>query len=168
MLDDDILREMIQLAKVTIIRRYCCCYQHCTCAVYSGRKRFCAVRTARVHHACKKESCIVGDHVIQVVLGCTWCGVQVERIVHTDLTGWGEENRRLLRIRCGYNLQRQSLSTSFAVKRETPLCPQSRRWDYRLRRPLGGPAWIIVFLEERVVERLACFRKDGDCGACPE
>lgn len=26
------------------------------------------------HHACEKESCIVGDQVTRVVLGCTWCG----------------------------------------------------------------------------------------------
>jgi len=26
------------------------------------------------YHACEKESCIVGDQVTRVVLGCTWCG----------------------------------------------------------------------------------------------
>lgn len=119
----DELREMVQLAKVTIIRRYCYCYQHYTCAVYHGRERFRAVRT--VHHICKKESCIIGDHVTRVVLGCTWCGVQVERVDHADLTGWGEENRRLLRIRRGYNLQRQSLSTSLPLNGRPPFAPEA-------------------------------------------
>lgn len=92
-----------------------------------------------MYHICKKESCIISDHVTRVVLDCTWCGVQVERVVHADLTGRGEENRRLIRIRRGYNLQRQSLSTSLPLNGRDPPSPSKQAVGLSLATTARGP-----------------------------
>lgn len=89
-----------QLAKVTIIWRY----RRYTCAVsICGRERFLlTVYHSREHHACEKESCIVGDQVTRVVLGCTW----LRRTNRACI----EESRRLIPvIDIGYRLTNGNL-----------------------------------------------------------
>jgi len=131
----------------------------------------CATLVHAIHHACEKESFIVGDQVTRVVLGCTWCGPsRRSRACRPTPLRVGQEEYEATTIRRGHTTHNGQLLSVAAVKGD-PLHPRTGWWDYRRGlwlRPLGTRYVDYSFSEGRVVERLACFRKDGDCGACPE
>lgn len=116
----------------------------------------CATLAHAVHHACEKESCIVGDQVTRVVLGCTWCGPSRRSRACRPTTAAGGAGGigglRPLDVDIATNTTHNGQLLSIAAVKGRPPSPPNRvvglppPRTYGYGRLVRG-TWIIVFLE---------------------
>lgn len=106
----------------------------------------CATLVHAIHHACEKESFIVGDQVTRVVLGCTWCGPsRRSRACRPTPLRWGRRNTRLrpLDVDIATNITHNGQLLSVVAVKGGPPSPPNRVVGLSPR-TMATAAWYAV------------------------